>query len=163
MLLSYYITIRCCILWCIKVRSNIHPNHKTIRSILLTSGKVASVLISTSWWHMDSHCQLVYVSVTVRTTCYVRNEQRQPNFRNYHISILYRSICTWQYTSDTMATDSTLVLCTCKMHDSLQFGDTFISKFSNSQLHITSYEVVYIAHVQRLAHFYENLQYGALI
>ena len=42
-------TIRCCILWYIKIRTNFHPNHKTIRSILLTSGKVASVLISTSW------------------------------------------------------------------------------------------------------------------
>jgi hypothetical protein len=54
----------CCSILCyIKVRSNIHPNQKTIRSILLSSGKVASVLISTSCKHMDNHCHLVYLSV----------------------------------------------------------------------------------------------------
>jgi hypothetical protein len=54
----------CCSILCyIKIRSNIHPNQKTIRSILLTSGKGASLLISTSCKHMENHCHLVHLSV----------------------------------------------------------------------------------------------------
>jgi len=57
-----------------KVRSNIHTYQKKIRSILLTSGKVAFGLISTTRNRTDNHCHLVYLSE--RSTCYVREKNK---------------------------------------------------------------------------------------
>jgi hypothetical protein len=158
----HYKITHCCILWCINVQSNIHSNQKTIRSILLASGKVASVLISTPWKHMGNHCHLVYVYVTVRTTCYMWKEQWQP------IGIIIYQYYTDQYVCDNIFQ----IQCPLIQHRPYVHAKHMISchvgplilwhlQFHNFiSLH---YEVVYIIHVQRLAHFYEHLQYGALM